>query len=189
MVISPCVTSPHCTDYSSLDAILSAARFAGKTGEELAVAIWEFVIDEVEGVYHFWPALARLNGWFVWDAMKLLNSFGWAICGQNANLIATLWRAAGLDSRLVGIEGHNVAEVFYDGGWHLLDGDLKAFHRKHPPPRRSSPAWPTALPIPRWSAASRTPRSPSTLPTATPRRWPPCTRWSRCTGCPSTSGR
>jgi len=133
VVITPRVVSPHCTDYGSLDAILSGPRFAGKAGGDLAVAIWQFIVDAAEGVYHFWPSLERLNGWPVCDTIKLLNSFGWTICGQNANLIATLWRAAGLDARLVGIDGHRIAEVFYDGAWHLLDGDLKAFHRKHPP--------------------------------------------------------
>jgi len=133
MVISPRVTSPNHSDFSSLSALLGSPRFAGKTGEELAVAIWEFIVDEREGVYHFWPALERATGRTVWDPLKILNCFGCAICGQNANLLAVLWKAAGFKSRICGIKGHVVPEVFYEGAWHLLDGDLKAYHRKHPP--------------------------------------------------------
>ncbi|KKM16339.1 hypothetical protein LCGC14_1686810, partial [marine sediment metagenome] len=134
MIISPRVTSPNYTDFSSLSALLAGPRFAGKTGEDLAVALWELLVDEQEGIYHFWPPTERLTGRKVRDPLKLLNCFGWCLCGDNANLLATLHKAAGLeDARCVGLKGHVVEEAYYDGAWHLLDADLRAFHRRHPP--------------------------------------------------------
>ncbi len=121
-------------DPSSVAALLADERFRGKTGEELAIAIWQFLVDPEEGVYHFWPATERLTDHMVYDPLKLLNCFGWTICSQNANLLALLYKEAGFeDARVVRVDGHTIQEVFYDGGWHLLDGDLQAFHRKHPP--------------------------------------------------------
>jgi hypothetical protein len=134
MIISPRVTSECCTDLSSLPALLAGKPFRGKTGRELAVAIWGFIVDRHEGVYHYWPATERLTDHMVYDPLKLLNCFGWTICSQNANLLAALYKAAGFeDARVVRVDGHTVQEVFYDGAWHLFDGDLQAFHRRHPP--------------------------------------------------------
>jgi len=134
MIVSPRVTSPHATDFSSLSALVGSPRFEGKAGQDLAAAIWEFLVDPVEGLYHFWPSEDRLTAHAVNDPLKILNCFGWAICGQNATVLANLFKAAGFeDARTVGIKGHVVPEVYYDGAWHLLDGDLKAYHRKRPP--------------------------------------------------------
>ncbi|KPK85978.1 MAG: hypothetical protein AMJ81_02335 [Phycisphaerae bacterium SM23_33] len=134
MIISPRVTSPHYSDCSSVEALLASPRFAGKTGQDLAMAIWEFMVDKTEGFYHFWPALERLTNHSVYDPLKLLNCFGWAICGVNANLLAILHKEAGFrDARCAQLKGHAVEEVFYDGAWHLFDGDLQAFHRKRRP--------------------------------------------------------
>lgn len=134
MVISPRIVSADSTDFSSISALLGSPRFAGKRGEELALAIWEFMVDPKEGFYHFWTPLERLAGRKVTDPLKLLNVFGWGLCGTSANLMAVLFKAAGFDdARIVCLGRHVVPEVFYEGAWHLLDADLRALHRKHPP--------------------------------------------------------
>ena len=134
MLISPRVTSPNATDFSSLPALFASPRLAGKKGQDLAIAIWELIVDKQEGLYHSCPAIERLTGHFVYDPVKLFNCFGWSICGVTANLMAVVYKAAGFpDARIANLKEHEAAEVFYDGGWHLLDGDLQAFHRRHPP--------------------------------------------------------
>jgi hypothetical protein len=63
-----------------------------------------------------------------WDVevqapVKVLNVYGYTLCGDDAQVIADLWHAVGLQSRRGYPVGHCVSEVFYDGGYHLLDGD------------------------------------------------------------------
>jgi len=128
------VTSPHSTDFSSLAALFASPRFAGKKGQDLAIAVWELFTDKQEGLYHSCPPIERLTDHFVWDPLKIFNCFGWSICGLTADLMAVVYKAAGFpDARIANLKEHEAAEVFYDGGWHLLDGDLQAFHRRHPP--------------------------------------------------------
>ncbi|MBM3500554.1 MAG: hypothetical protein FJX74_18010, partial [Armatimonadetes bacterium] len=57
------------------------------------------------------------------DPVKVLNIYGYTLCGDDAQVVADLWRAAGLRTRRGRPQGHCTTEVFYDGGWHLLDGD------------------------------------------------------------------
>jgi len=57
------------------------------------------------------------------DALKALNVYGYTLCGDEAQVINDLWKAAGLTTRPGHPVGHVVTEVFYDGAWHLLDGD------------------------------------------------------------------
>ena len=171
MVISPRITSPDCTDFSSIPALLASPRFAGREGEQLALAIWEFMVDEREGFYHFWTPLERLTGQMVHDALKLLNVFGWGLCGTSANTIAILFAHAGLpQARVVGIKGHVVPEVFYGGAWHLLDPDLHAFHRKHPPDESRIASVADCVADPTLVSAQRNPSQPYYLPDRTPEK-------------------
>ena len=133
MVVSPRITSANSTDFSSIRALLASPRFAGKSDQELAVAIWDFMVDPAEGFYHFWSPMERLGGRRVTDPLKLLNVFGWGLCGTNANLMANLFVAAGLDGRCVNLGDHVVPEAFCGGAWRLLDADMRAYHRKRPP--------------------------------------------------------
>ena len=126
-IVSPHVTSPRATDFRSIEAMLASPRLAGRTGEDLAVAIWRLVVDGREGFYHYCPALERSTGHFVYDVVKLFNVFGWSICGVTANTLAVLYAEAGFDdARVADLVEHEATEVYYEGGWHLLDGDLQA---------------------------------------------------------------
>lgn len=165
MIVSPRVTSLYHTDFSSLKALLESPRFAGKSGQELAEAIWEFMVDKEEGFYHFWPALERLTGHSVYDPLKLLNCFGWAICGVNANLLGILHKEAGLeDARCAHLKGHVVEEVSYGGAWHLFDGDLQAFHRKHPPRQDEVASYEECVADPTLISNQQNPSRPYYLP-------------------------
>jgi len=55
--------------------------------------------------------------------VKVFNVYGYTLCGDDAQVIADLWRAAGFKTRRGRPHGHCTTEVFYDGDWHLLDGD------------------------------------------------------------------
>lgn len=132
-VFSPRIVGRLRPDFHSLEAILASPPFAGKTGEALVLAIYDYFTDRTDGVWHFWAMDERDGdpvGWSnVQDPVKLLNCYGWMLCGQNAAMLQGLYRAAGLPSRIRGLPGHTVCEVFFDGRWHILDVDMWTWFR------------------------------------------------------------
>ena len=130
---SPRVVGRHRPDFHCLESILASPPFAGKTGEALALAIYDYFTSTVDGTYHFWPA-AESEGQprvrrTVYDPVKLINAYGWAICGQCAHMLFGLYRAGGLAARFIGLPGHSLCEVHYDGRWHILDVDMWTWFR------------------------------------------------------------
>ena len=97
------------------DALRSYGDPAKMAPAEKARAIWEFLRR-----HRFHATTGDLE---VRDPVKLLNVYGYALCGDNAAVLMDLWRAAGLVSRRGFPLGHCVNEVWYDGGWHLWDAD------------------------------------------------------------------
>lgn len=55
------------------------------------------------------------------EPMRGFRVYGWGYCDDFAAIFANLCSASGYPSRVWGLSGHVVAEVFYDGGWHLFD--------------------------------------------------------------------
>ena len=123
-------------DTSSLERFLAHERFRGLQGEALAIALWRYTVDPVVGFYHFWSpsdrdierACIKLD--YVKDPLKLINSYGHMLCGTVATVHVNLCEAAGMPARVVGVTGHTVNEVFFDGAWHLFDCDMRGYYRK-----------------------------------------------------------
>ncbi len=81
-----------------------------------ARAIWEF---QRANRFHASAADTPENQ----DPVKMFNVYGYTLCGDDAPVLADLWRLAGLKTRAGYPAGHVLSEVWYDGAWHLLDGD------------------------------------------------------------------
>jgi len=133
LTFSPRVVGLHRPDFHCLECILASPQFAGKTGEELALAIYDYFTSTVDGTYHFWPpgeteGNPRIRR-SVFDPVKLLNAYGWAICGQCAHILYGLYTTGGLKARYMGLPGHSLCEVHYDGRWHILDVDMWTWFR------------------------------------------------------------
>jgi hypothetical protein len=132
-VFSPRVVGERRADFYSLETLLASPPFAGQQGEALALAIYDYFTSTADGTWHGWPADEREGqpvGWGkVSDPVKLLNAYGWMICGQCADVLLGLYRAAGMPARIFGVPGHNLCEVFYDGRWHVLDVDMWTWFR------------------------------------------------------------
>jgi len=131
---SPYILADGQVDTRSLDAILADPRFAGKKGEELAVALWRWLVDPKEGFYHFLAGTEEpgqtLTADPVKDPLRLLNTYGYGLCGNVAMVFAALYDWAGGASRVVGVPGHTISEAYWDQAWHLIDCDLRALHYK-----------------------------------------------------------
>ncbi len=133
MAFSPRVVGRHRPDFHSLEAFLNSPQFAGKQGEDLVMAVYNHLTSQVDGTYHFWPSsenegqprLRRANA----DPIKILNGYGWAICGQMAHMLYAIWTTAGLKARLYGLPGHALCEVGYDGRWRHFDVDMWSWFR------------------------------------------------------------
>jgi len=101
--------------WQTIDDMLAEALEPGMTDAEKARAMFEF---ERKHRFH-----ASTYDREVRDVVKALNCYGYTLCFDDSKCIAQLWRAAGLKTRRGWPYGHSVTEVFYDGAWHLLDGD------------------------------------------------------------------
>ncbi len=132
-VFSPRVVGDLRPDFHSLETILADRRFAGKTGEALALALYDYFSSTTDGVWHFWPMNEQDGNPICWsnveDPVKLLNCYGWTVCGQNAAMLQGLYHAAGMPSRIRGVPGHTLCEVFFDERWHILDVDMWTWFR------------------------------------------------------------
>jgi hypothetical protein len=54
----------------------------------------------------------------------LLFNAGGGICSQSAIAMVKLAEKIGLEGRVIWLEGHGVAEIYYDNAWHLFDADM-----------------------------------------------------------------
>jgi len=61
----------------------------------------------------------------------LLFNAGGGICHQSAIAMVDLARKTGLKGRVIGLEGHGVAEIYYDNAWHLFDANMGVIFKEN----------------------------------------------------------
>ncbi len=109
-----------------LDGLIEYLTRDAETDREKAEALFFFIKNQVMDWYY--PAQGiNLT---VEDLSVLIWNFGYGFCYDLGRLQAGLWSRAGLRSRIVGWPQHTVAEVFYDGSWHLYDQQHRSFYIK-----------------------------------------------------------
>jgi len=91
-----------------------------ETDQEKALALWRHFRDTRYQLGNGDPS--TLN------PVRLLNVYGYGICGHTAANYVSLCDAIGLRARVYEIWHHTVNEVFYDGAWHHLDANAKCFY-------------------------------------------------------------
>ncbi|HHN46880.1 MAG TPA: hypothetical protein ENN09_05505 [Planctomycetes bacterium] len=116
------VLSDKVEDVSTIEALLGWAVKPGMTDREKGLALWEAAVK-------FRHQDSPSSEWVesegnVCDPIKLFNVYGYNMCNGSAAVITALGRAAGLQARGRIITAHSVAELFWDGKWHLLDASL-----------------------------------------------------------------
>jgi len=119
-VRDPWITANGLYDWFDIDTMVKEITAGCTTEEEKALAIWEWVL---------WKRFQRSpNDESALHPVRDMNCYGYGICGHTASWIKALCRAAGLRARVWEISGHTISEVFYNGGWHMLDGNVKVFY-------------------------------------------------------------
>jgi len=128
--VSPRIVSIHTVDTHSIKSILKSICRPEMTREEKALAIWKFCWKHT---WHRPPAKERKRSSYqldgVYDALKLLNVYGYSYCYGIRALAEALYDAAGFEARSTGISGHQTVEVFFNGKYHNLDNDQRGYSR------------------------------------------------------------
>ena len=135
-VYSPVVTKAGQVDTTDVaDTIAGIYRtYNAHTEREKAEAIWRFYLTD--GRFAPPGMFYHIGGWAyeepmgqVLDPVKLLNSYGYGLCYQDAPLLEATYKAGGFkDARVWFLTGHTVAEVFYDGHYHYFDSDMLGYN-------------------------------------------------------------
>jgi len=116
------IVNDRAPDCSSLKSIVESVTRGCRTDDQRAIAIYNFCRYD-----HYHHAYPNEPGGI--SALKLINVYGWGLCGGQHTVQAALWEAAGYPWRYRGWSspGHTTVEVFYGGRWHYLDTFLKFY--------------------------------------------------------------
>ena len=114
-VVNPWLHRAGSMDTRNLQSIVASIIQPGMSDKEKARRVYEF---EVSHRFH-----ATTQDDEVPDVVKRINIYGYSLCYDESKAISDLWRAAGLKVRQGYPNGHSLAEVYYEGNWHLLDSD------------------------------------------------------------------
>ncbi|UCD00156.1 MAG: hypothetical protein JSW66_09795 [Phycisphaerales bacterium] len=119
-VVNPWITVNGKRNWRTLEDIADEATTGCTSEREKARAVWEFQRNHR---FHATTWDRECD-----DTVKVYNIYGYTLCGNDAKVISDLWKAAGLRTRRGYPVGHSIAEAFYDGEYHLLDGDEHAIY-------------------------------------------------------------
>lgn len=135
-IIDPKVTSSQSVDVSSLESIIDSLISPEMSDGQKAIAIWRFLMDHTyPSVY---PTENTKGSWYTMsaDPIKALNIYPWGECGWHSIMLEELFSAADMPARdrSVGPKpyplSHWVAEVYYDGAWHMFDASVGVYYYK-----------------------------------------------------------
>jgi hypothetical protein len=114
-VVDPWLSNGRNT-FRNMDEIVAAAVAPGMSDREKAMAIW---FQQIRQRFH-----RAGDGGETGDPVKVFNTYGHNPCGGDAIIMGGLWRKVGLKGAPVRLVSHAIAQVAYDGGWHVMDADL-----------------------------------------------------------------
>lgn len=118
-VVNPWLSNGR-NHFRTIEEIVANAVEPGMSDREKALALWR---QETMHRYHFGTADRDVK-----TPVKVFNVYGYNTCGDDSNCMAGLWRTAGLKVCPDRVMGHCITQVFYEGRWHLLDGDMHSIY-------------------------------------------------------------
>ncbi|HVE43168.1 MAG TPA: hypothetical protein VNM14_25050 [Planctomycetota bacterium] len=104
-------------DFRSPKEIVAGAVTPGMSDRERAIAIWRR--QTTQRFHAGADDSAEMH-----DPVKVFNVYGYTTCGDDSICLAGLWHAAGFSVSPGRLLGHRTSQVFFDGRWNFLDGDL-----------------------------------------------------------------
>ncbi|KKL55167.1 hypothetical protein LCGC14_2258120, partial [marine sediment metagenome] len=128
----PRVTSEHNADTTDLKRFRNFHRWKDKTGNDLAIAVWQYLSDYETGIYHFNEIHDGDDPWVEYSHMreplKMLNVYNMGYCGIFGPTVDGIFNGVGFTKgRSFGLDSwnHCATEIFYDGKWHYFDVDVR----------------------------------------------------------------
>ncbi|HSI33455.1 MAG TPA: Ig domain-containing protein [Tepidisphaeraceae bacterium] len=103
-------------NFRNIKELVASAVAPGMSDAEKARALW---YQQIRHRYH-----SSAGGEDLGDPVKVFNVYGLNPCGKDAMMMGGLWKQVGLKGAPVRLVGHAIAQVHYDGDWHVMDGDL-----------------------------------------------------------------
>jgi hypothetical protein len=110
-------------------ADIRAALSGASADRELAEAAWRYVRDRF---FHYCSGAspdpdpeADRHSLFASGSML---TFGFGCCDQTSDYLASVWTQLGFQARIAAMPFHTVAEVYYDGAWHMYDPDHRTYY-------------------------------------------------------------
>ncbi len=119
-VVSPWLSNGRNLFRTPVEMIASAVK-PGMSEREKSYALYD---QQIRHRYH-WGGSDNDE---LCDPVKVFNVYGYNTCGNDSICLAGLWTRAGLKVTPARVVGHCVSQVFYDGRWHLLDGDMQGVY-------------------------------------------------------------
>lgn len=120
------VTTDRTVDSGSLESIVAdVIRLAGaKTNDEKGIALYGYLHQVL-----FHNAYACEKKPQSVGPLKVINVYGWGLCGGEHTVMKAVFETAGWQVRYRGWSdpGHTTVEANYDGRWHYYDVFLKAW--------------------------------------------------------------
>jgi hypothetical protein len=120
-VVNPWLSNGR-NHYRSIPDIIASAVKPGMTDREKALAIY------AQGIKLRWHWGSDADE--LLDPVKVYNVYGYTTCGSDSLCLAAIWNRAGLKARGACLVGHCVSEVFFDGRWNFMDGDMQGLYLK-----------------------------------------------------------
>ena len=114
-VVDPWLSNGR-NNFRNIKEIVASAVTPGMSDGEKARALW---YQQIQHRYH-----SSAGGEDLGDPVKVFNIYGLNPCGKDAMMMGGLWKQVGLKGAPVRLVGHAIAQVHYDGEWHVMDGDL-----------------------------------------------------------------
>jgi hypothetical protein len=103
-------------NFRNIKELVASVVTPGMSDGEKARALW---YQQIQHRYH-----SSAGGEDLGDPIKVFNIYGLNPCGKDAMMMGGLWKQVGLKGAPVRLVGHAIAQVHYDGDWHVMDGDL-----------------------------------------------------------------
>lgn len=110
-------------DYSDMPGMIHSITGKWETPEQKCWAMF------------YWNHVARrqtapmeLHGMALTDPIRQFNDYGYTMCSTISGINCAIWEAMGLRAKYWDISLHTVAEVEYDGRWHMYDNSMSALY-------------------------------------------------------------
>ena len=135
---APRVLSPHNADAYSMKTFAQFDRWRDLSGDAKVYEVYLYLADGRTGIFPMgagaWEGGDVMYDYgYVRDPVKMINVYSCGYCDMLGPTMEGIMKGMGIGpGRTVNLPGlhHVVAEVFYSGGWHYLDLDLRGVFRR-----------------------------------------------------------